>query len=277
MNRPLLFLSVIVLSLAINGQSDVERQLRALNAQYDAAIVANNVSSLNRIFADDFVYTSPEGEVRNKAQQLEIARSGLLKLDFGKSDDVVVRVYGNSAVMTGRFTAKGTFRGEALEIRERYTAVWVKQKGRWRLASEQGNFIRQPNSAAADDVARTGGLDFSRAVVRASASGWAEKEVAELTAIYTNDAILFPPKGDPIKGSDAVRRYWTRPSPNRILQHDVKTEWAQMSGDLLVEHGHFTLTHQTVNNRAASGSAKFICVWKRGVDGIGRKSLDSWW
>jgi hypothetical protein len=40
--------------------------------------------------------------------------------------------------MTGRFTAKGQFRGKNIEIRERYTAVWVKQGGRWVLVAEQG-------------------------------------------------------------------------------------------------------------------------------------------
>ena len=66
-----------------------------------------------------------------------------LRLESGKSDDVKVRVYGNTAVMTGRFTAKGKFRDKSIDIRERYTAVWVKREGRWRLVAEQGNLIKQ--------------------------------------------------------------------------------------------------------------------------------------
>jgi ketosteroid isomerase-like protein len=54
-----------------------------------------------------------------------------------------VRVYGKTAVMTGQFTAKGTFKGKNIDVRERYTAVWVKQNGRWQLVAEQGNFIKQ--------------------------------------------------------------------------------------------------------------------------------------
>jgi ketosteroid isomerase-like protein len=45
--------------------------------------------------------------------------------------------------MTGGFTAKGKFRGKTIDIRERYTAVWVKEDGRWLLVAEQGNEIKQ--------------------------------------------------------------------------------------------------------------------------------------
>jgi reactive intermediate/imine deaminase len=134
----------LVFSQAANGKANpkIEQELLKVNQEYDAAIVAGDANALDRIFADEFVYTTPDGEVRNKAGQLAFARSGDLKLESGKSDDVKVSVYGNTAVMTGLFTAKGQFQGKNLDIRERYTAVWVKQNGRWRLVAEQGNFIK---------------------------------------------------------------------------------------------------------------------------------------
>ena len=119
-----------------------EAELQKANRDYDAAIVRGDVAALERIFADEFVYTNPDGEVRDKRQQLAFFRSGDLKFDRGQSDDLKIRVYGNTAVLIGRFTAKGAFKGEPLEVNERYTAVWVKQNGRWRLVGEQGNFIK---------------------------------------------------------------------------------------------------------------------------------------
>jgi ketosteroid isomerase-like protein len=74
---------------------------------------------------------------------LALTRLGDLKFESAKSSDVKVRVYGKTAVMTGRFNAKGTFKGKTIDVRERYTAVWVKQNGRWQLVAEQGNFIKQ--------------------------------------------------------------------------------------------------------------------------------------
>lgn len=120
-----------------------ERELMKANQEYDEALVRGDAETLDRIYSDEFIYTTPDGEVRDKARQLAFTRAGDLRLESGRSDDVRVRVYGDTAVMTGRFTAKGKFRDRAIDIRERYTAVWVKGRGRWRLVAEQGNLIKQ--------------------------------------------------------------------------------------------------------------------------------------
>lgn len=119
------------------------RELLKANREYDEALVRGDALVLERLYSDDFIYTTPDGEVRDKAQQLAFTRTGDLRLESGQSDDVRVRVYGNTAVMTGRFTATGKFRDQRIDIRERYTAVWVKREGRWRLVAEQGNLIKQ--------------------------------------------------------------------------------------------------------------------------------------
>ncbi|HKV35093.1 MAG TPA: nuclear transport factor 2 family protein [Pyrinomonadaceae bacterium] len=120
-----------------------ERELIEANREYDEALVRGDVTILERLYSEEFVYTTPDGEVRDKAQQLAFMRTGDLRLESGQSDDVRVRIYGNTAVMTGRFTATGKFRDKSIDIRERYTAVWVKKAGRWRLVAEQGNLIKQ--------------------------------------------------------------------------------------------------------------------------------------
>lgn len=120
-----------------------EEELLKANREYDQALVRGDAVALDRLYSEEFVYTTPDGEVRNKAQQLAFTRSGDLKLEFGQSDDVRVQLYGNTAVMTGRFTAKGKLIVKNIDIRERYTAVWVKRSGRWRLVAEQGNLIKQ--------------------------------------------------------------------------------------------------------------------------------------
>lgn len=122
--------------------SKAYRELIRLNSEYDAALVAGDAVVLDRLYADDFVYTTFDGTMRSKAQQLDFTRSGILKLSSGASDNVRIRVYGKTAVMTGRFRARGTFDGKPLEVNERYTAVWIKMKGRWRLVAEQGNEIK---------------------------------------------------------------------------------------------------------------------------------------
>ena len=142
-------------------------------------------------------------------------------------------------------------------------------------ATQHGRPGEETSSAA--EVSRVRGQEFSRAVVRASASGWAAKEVESLVDLYTDDAILFPPKGEPIRGRDAIREYWSRTPDRRILEHSIETERADMSGDLLAEHGRFSLTSQSGENAPGRNMANFISVYRRGADGLWRKHLDSWW
>jgi ketosteroid isomerase-like protein len=137
--------SLVLTTSAALGQTPrrIERELLKANQEYDEALMRSDAAALDRIYSDDFIYTTPDGEVRDKAKQLAFTKRGDLRLESGRSDDVRVRVYGNTAVMTGRFTAKGRFRESLIDIRERYTAVWVKTQGRWQLVVEQGNFIKQ--------------------------------------------------------------------------------------------------------------------------------------
>lgn len=118
------------------------KELVLLNTQYDSALIKADTSWLKKIYAEEFSYTTPEGQVRSKGQQLENIAGGGLKLEFGKSDEVEVKVFDSTAVLTGRFIAKGTYAQSFVDIKERYTTVWTRKDGKWILVKEQGTFIK---------------------------------------------------------------------------------------------------------------------------------------
>lgn len=119
----------------------MEQEIRELESQIAKAVVAGDAAFVERVWADDFSYTGVRGEVRNKADILADLRSGTLKFDKLEFDDIRVRLYGDTAVATGRATTKG--RGPTGEISGlfRYTRVYVRRAGRWQLASFQGTPI----------------------------------------------------------------------------------------------------------------------------------------
>jgi ketosteroid isomerase-like protein len=124
-----------------NSTAGAERELLEVNREYDEALVRGDTRALELIFGDEFIYTSTSGEILNKAQQLELVRSGALKIESGASEEVQVRLYGNMALVIGRFKARGQYKGQAFDSTERYTSVWVKRGGRWRLVAEQGTLV----------------------------------------------------------------------------------------------------------------------------------------
>ena len=117
------------------GQLDRER----IQAQINADAVA-----LDRIYADDFIGVGPSGTVRTKAQVLLDFTSGDLKFQSIITDDVQVRVYGNTAVETGRSTMIGQDKGKVVPRDNRFTRVWVKQQGRWRLVANHYSLLISP-------------------------------------------------------------------------------------------------------------------------------------
>ena len=99
-----------------------------IQAQIDA-----DVAALERIYATDFIGVGPSGAVRTKPQVISDFKSGELKFQSITTDDVQVRIYGNTAVETGRSTMNGQDRGKAVPRDNRFTSVWVKRQGHWRL------------------------------------------------------------------------------------------------------------------------------------------------
>ena len=116
-------------------RGSVEQAIRRLDDERIQAQIHADAAALGRIYADDFIGVGPSGTVRTKAQVILDFTSGDLKFQSITTDDVRVRVYGNTAVETGRSTMTGQDKGKAVPRDNRFTRVWVKQQGHWRLVS----------------------------------------------------------------------------------------------------------------------------------------------
>ena len=99
------------------------------------AQIGADAAALDRIYADDFIGIGPSGTVRTKPQVIADFTSGDLKFQSITTDEVKVRVYENTAVETGLSTMLGQDKGKAVPRDTRFTRVWVKQQGRWRLVA----------------------------------------------------------------------------------------------------------------------------------------------
>jgi len=103
---------------------------------YDVAQLHNEGSWFQRTFAEDYVWIGPNGEVVSKAECIRDLESYDLTWESVAVKDVQVRVYGDTAIVTGRFLGKGRYKGRPLDERQRYTSVLIKRHGRWQIISE---------------------------------------------------------------------------------------------------------------------------------------------
>jgi ketosteroid isomerase-like protein len=118
------------------------REILELERQSKDAAVHRDPEFSQRTLADDYVAITPLGQVITKGDTVAARKSGQLRYDSIEINDVVVRVYGNTAIVTARANVKGTDLGEEFNGAYRFTRVWVRRNGRWQAASYQATVTR---------------------------------------------------------------------------------------------------------------------------------------
>jgi ketosteroid isomerase-like protein len=119
-----------------------EKAVAALEQQWLQSQKTNNPDLVAPLLADAFVNTGSDGKVTGRTETLAAAKA--TKYDSADYDDVKVMVFGEAAVATGGFTAKGTDpSGKPLDVRERWTDTWIKMpSGKWQCVASHGSLIK---------------------------------------------------------------------------------------------------------------------------------------
>src|SRR5512133_3178792 len=108
-----------------------EEEFLKLEKAFAEAIVKNDLEGIGRLVADDWIIIDPDGGIVDRTRFFEVIKSGALTHEMMESEDFRVRVYRDSAVVTGVTRTKGKFMGQEFSTQERATDVFVKRDGRW--------------------------------------------------------------------------------------------------------------------------------------------------
>jgi uncharacterized protein (TIGR02246 family) len=119
-----------------------EKAVAALEQQWLQSQKTNNPDLVAPLLADKFIMTGSDGKVTGKAESLATAKK--TKYDSVDYDDVKVTVFGNTAIATGGFKAKGTdASGKPLDAHERWTDTWVKMpNGQWQCVASHSSPVK---------------------------------------------------------------------------------------------------------------------------------------
>jgi uncharacterized protein (TIGR02246 family) len=121
---------------------EIEQHIRQLNDEWVKALVRGDGESLNRIMADDFFFTYPlEGD--DKAQFISDVTSGHLKIEHISREQVNVRVFGSTAVLTARDSATWLYNGREISGQYKIIKVFAERAGRWQLCAIQACPMQQ--------------------------------------------------------------------------------------------------------------------------------------
>ena len=126
------------------GSRDEEtiREIVDLERQAKEAAIHRDASFSERTLADDYVAITPLGQVVGKADTIAARKTAQLRYESINISDMVVRLYGNTAVVTARADVKGTELGEEFNGPYRFTRIWVRRNGHWVTVSYQATVTR---------------------------------------------------------------------------------------------------------------------------------------
>jgi ketosteroid isomerase-like protein len=124
------------------GKVSVEQALMQMERDWTEAGLKKDAATLDKILADDWVGQGPTGTA-TKAQALAELKSGDNKLDSQTLSDIKVRVFGDTAVVTGSDDEKSSYKGKDTSGHYVWTDVFVKRNGRWQAVASQGTLIAQ--------------------------------------------------------------------------------------------------------------------------------------
>jgi len=139
---PLLLIAFVGIAQAKeNAESSADavakKEVLKLENEENQAFLNRDTKILNRLYSNTLAWTRPNGEFLNKEQVLGNLRSGKTKCASIKHHDVRVRIYGNTAILTGTSTTDLTYEGKPANRFRWFGEIWVKQNGRWQLVARQ--------------------------------------------------------------------------------------------------------------------------------------------
>jgi len=137
-----LFAGVMMLGGAAAMADTAEQAVIAAEHQALKAAQTNNADLAASLTADNYVSTDQDGTVivgkaANVADMKETHITG------DEVTDLKVTVYGDAAIATGTFVAKGTYKGKPFDDRGRFTDTWVKTNGKWLCVASHSSLIKK--------------------------------------------------------------------------------------------------------------------------------------
>lgn len=117
-----------------------------LDRRYQKAVEENDASTMDEILSDDFVLVTGLGKIFTKQDLLNEARSGSVVYERQEDSDHVVRISGDTAVITAKLWAKGVENGKAFEYKLWFSDTYVRSREGWKYFFGQASTRQSQNS-----------------------------------------------------------------------------------------------------------------------------------
>ena len=121
------------------------REVLALDGRRARAFVEGNADLLDRITAADYTHVETSGVARTKAEFMAERRGGAVRFRSFIIDRNDVRVFGDVAVVTGRYSNQVETAAGLQPVKQaRHQRVYVRRDGEWIVVAHQATEVGEP-------------------------------------------------------------------------------------------------------------------------------------
>ena len=127
-------------SIDVRGNSQTnsdEEVLKQLERDSLDATVRHDVNAYGAVMADDFIGHWADGSTTTKREEMEMLRTGKENYDENRIIDMSVRIFGTTAIVSGRSTETSMIEGKRATGIYNFTDVFLKRNGRWQIVATQ--------------------------------------------------------------------------------------------------------------------------------------------
>ena len=120
-----------------------EEEIRKAESDRFTAMLKGDAATLEKLLAPELSYTHGDGRVVDKAQFIAELKAGDFKYESIESTDVKVRVFGDTAIVTGGAGMRVVNKGIPAQIRIRYTNTQMRRNGSWQMVAWHATRLAQ--------------------------------------------------------------------------------------------------------------------------------------
>ncbi|MBC7935512.1 MAG: nuclear transport factor 2 family protein [Rhizobacter sp.] len=107
-----------------------EQELTDFVNLWDQAMVSNDADEISKFISDDWVIVGSDG-ITSKLTFLQSIISGILIHNRMDSDELIIKLYGNTGIIISRGTSAGTYNKQTFSLYEWSTSMFLKNEGKW--------------------------------------------------------------------------------------------------------------------------------------------------
>ena len=120
----------------MNTNQTIQAVLQA-ERELAAAHLTLDLTRIDQLLHPNYTIIQPGGQIEGKAETLASLQGDTRTWEIANSDEMSAQLYGQTAIVTGRWRGKGQNGDEQFDYSARFLSVWVSENGRWRNVAYQ--------------------------------------------------------------------------------------------------------------------------------------------